>query len=323
MKLLAGSICALVLLASALPAAEQQPSEIRLATKDAQNHSIVVPMGGQPSILLFIRTSQPQSADAMKQVLLLDPHAQIVAVISGPAARDEASALKGWPHAVVADPGYEISGSAAVRVWPTAIVLSPSGTIKGHIAGVPKSFADDLGAYVNFAGGIIDAQQLQAKLSQHNEVKDDLADEAARHLRVAMQNMNSGALDTAQKEITAGLTKQPGNPLLQLAQARLLLLRDQPEQALAVLDRILSSTVPAVQANVLRARALRQIGKVDEAEALLVQATKLNPDPAEADYELGRVYEQKGKLDLAANCYRQAFEHTETGRLSVATTRPK
>ena len=51
-----------------------------------------------------------------------------------------------------------------------------------------------------------------------------------------------------------------------------------------------------------------------EAKTLLTDATKLNPDPAEAFYLLGRVYEHDGDAGHAAECYRKAFELSTEGK---------
>ena len=53
---------------------------------------------------------------------------------------------------------------------------------------------------------------------------------------------------------------------------------------------------------------------MDQAIAYLQEAQKLNPNPAEAQYDLGRAYQQKGDHQQAAAAFRAAFEATATGR---------
>ena len=52
----------------------------------------------------------------------------------------------------------------------------------------------------------------------------------------------------------------------------------------------------------------------DEARVLLTENEKLNPDPAETDYLLGRVYQHDGDTKKAADYFRKAFEHSPLGK---------
>ena len=52
--------------------------------------------------------------------------------------------------------------------------------------------------------------------------------------------------------------------------------------------------------------------------ALIDAAVKLNPNPAEAYYFLGQVYQQLKQADKAAEAFRMAFEATEAGRRVMA-----
>ena len=60
-----------------------------------------------------------------------------------------------------------------------------------------------------------------------------------------------------------------------------------------------------VQSNL--AMLLTQDGKLDDAAALLTQATQTNPSDVSLQDNLGIVYEKQGKKDLALAAYKQAL----------------
>jgi len=79
--------------------------------------------------------------------------------------------------------------------------------------------------------------------------------------------------------------------------------------------------VPPWQVPLLRGRALMALGEWEQAAKVLPEAMKLNPDPTEAHYLLGLVYEHEKNYADAAGEYRKAFESTAPGTV-FATTRP-
>ena len=59
---------------------------------------------------------------------------------------------------------------------------------------------------------------------------------------------------------------------------------------------------------------------MDEARTTLLQALRLNPDPAQAYYFLGIVYQHDAAPDKAAEAFRKAYEHTPQGRTIAPDT---
>jgi Flp pilus assembly protein TadD len=120
--------------------------------------------------------------------------------------------------------------------------------------------------------------------------------------------MERGELDHARKQIDEGLTLRPGDPKLSAILVRLLLLQKQPQEALSVLQKQQSGSMPEWQCNLLRARALIDLERWDEARAAAPLATKLNPEPAEAHYVWGLIQQHDGKWQEAAEEFRKAYE---------------
>jgi Flp pilus assembly protein TadD len=84
--------------------------------------------------------------------------------------------------------------------------------------------------------------------------------------------------------------------------------------AMTLIDGLDQATVAPWQLNLLRGKAALVQGQVDQAIVYLQGALKLNPNPAEVQYELGKAYQQKGDHQQAAAAFRAAFEATATGR---------
>lgn len=306
---------------SSMPGADGAAAQVlrELAATDIDGKPVKVPQADRPTLLLFLMAGQPQSQGALEQVAAAlgpKPSVAVVAVVTGPQAEAEAKALKGkLPAAAVLDPDYALAGKMGVRAWPTTLLIQSDGQELAHLAGLAKSFAKDLAGYLDFAAGKIDRETLKGRLSTSQIIEDDPHQVARRHLEVAERELAKGLLGEARQEIERGLHIEPQDPELQLANARLLLLEGQPGQAVAALDRMDQAAVPPWKIDALRGRALVALKQYDNALAVLQRATRLNPEPGEAWYALGVLYEQRGEWQQAAKAFRSAFEATPAGRI--------
>jgi len=292
---------------------------VQMTATDVDGKAVKVPEADRPTLLLFFMAGQPQSQGALEQVaaaLEPKPTVQVVAVVTGQQVEAAAKAIKGkLPGVVVLDPDYALAGKMGVRAWPTTLIILPDGHALAHLAGLAKSFAKDLASYLDFVAGKIDRETLQKRLSTSQIIEDDPHQMARRHLEAAQRELAKGLLGEARQELERGLHIEPKDPDLQLANATLLLLEGQPEQALAALDKMDQASVPPWKVDALRGRALVALKQYDNALAVLQRAVRLNPEPGEAWYALGLLYEQRGEWQQAAKAFRTAFEATPAGRL--------
>jgi len=121
-----------------------------------------------------------------------------------------------------------------------------------------------------------------------------LAREAADAWRA--DNQNAAACASAAR----GLKLAPDEPLMRLSHARASLACDAPAAALADLSTGMTLTEEQqTQALVLRAQALRQTGKPEDAEAAASAALERTPDMPAALLERGLDRARTGKLRLA------------------------
>lgn len=303
-------------------AAHAAPDEARPPLKwtgtTAQGGTVSVPAKDQPSLMLFVRADQPQSREVLRtaaRLVTATQPAQVVVVVSGPKAMEQSRAFIDqkitWP--IVLDVDYATSGLLNVHAWPTLTIIDSAGGQVAYIAGVTDSLAHDLDGYLQFAAGKIDRPALDKHLAERQIAGTTVEEKAARHLQVAIRLIDNARYDEADVEIEQGLKFQPDGAALKVAQARVLALRDKPREALQVLSSIPAGAVPACRIDVVRGRALVALAAWPEAKSALLDALKLNPDPAEAHYLLGVVHENQKDWPAAAASYRKAFEASWRG----------
>ncbi len=91
------------------------------------------------------------------------------------------------------------------------------------------------------------------------------------------------------------------------------MLTGDPAAAIKRLDALEDRPIISRQIKTVRGWALLTMNEPAAAQEVLTEAVKLNPDPAEAFYLLGRCHEHDGDWPQAAEAYRRAFEHTPVG----------
>jgi tetratricopeptide (TPR) repeat protein len=318
------SVACLVFYLGASAWAADKPAPIDWTGHDINGNVVHVPgvKAGDSSgvsVLLFAMADQGRSQDAAKQLTaaLKVGGAKVIVVVSGQEASEGArrfAAVDGATWPVVADSDYSASGTFDVHVWPTTVILSPDGTIAGHVAGLPKSYLADVEAHVALAAGKIDQAELERRLAGTNIVADDPEQMACRRLIVADRLLDKGLKQEAQRELEAAINLHPASAQAKFSVARIALAVGQTKIAVDTLNAIPADAISPSQMNLLRGKVFSAQGQWDSAVPALIDAVKLNPQPAEAWYFLGLAYDQLKEPGKAAEAYRKAFEATETGR---------
>ena len=316
-------LCAGVLLWAGGEDAEKTFSVTTRATAGA---AVRIPVADRATVMLFVRPEQLQSTrmiESVKRILADKPAAQVLAVLSGDRPDDQVQAYaKTLPCPLVLDPDFTIVGQLRIRVWPTTVVIQSDGSELGRMAGLPPSYVGDLAAYLDFTAKKIDRQTLEQRLAADDVVADAPRQRARRHLQVALRMLERDDLDAASRELDQGLKHQSNDSMLLLTKARVLLLLQKPEEALAVLGRLDQNTALAPSIEVLRGGALVAREQWDQAIPALLRAVKLNPNPSEGYYFLGMAYRHKGQWREAAAAFRKAFESGPDGRLISRSLQP-
>ncbi len=295
----------------------ETPQPIRWRATDTADKDVSVPAPGKISIVLFVMADQARSDEAMTQLraILTDEatgaDVQPIAVVSGHGAGVGAAQLTGsekWPWPVVVDPDYEASGLMSVRVWPSTVIVNDQGERIARLPGLRESYTKDMRAYLEFTRGTIDSEALKKRLDTNGTVGSTPNHVASRHLHLAQRLLEKGQIKLAHEELKRGLDTNPDDLELRLTLAQVHLMIGEPAEALVVLDALEPGLVPPWRIQTLRGRALVALERFDEARTALTEALKINPDPADAFYFLGRVHQQAGEYEQASNAYRNAFE---------------
>jgi tetratricopeptide (TPR) repeat protein len=302
--------------------AEDKPAApVAWTGKASDGTAIAIPAESKrPTVVLFVMPTQPRTHDVLAQltpVIRAAEDVQIVVVVSGENAPHGAARVKSeesctWP--IVSDVDYTLSGLMNVHAWPTTVIVGGGGEVVAHLAGLPKHYAKNMDTHLAFASGKIDRAEFEKRISEPELIVDDPKQMASRHLQVALRLLDKGLVEPARVELDKSLRLQPLSPALQLSQTRALLMLGDADRAARLLDTIDTSAVPQSEANLLRGRVLAAQGKDAEAIVVLQNATRLNPDPAEAWYELGLAHERQHEWTKAAEAFRKAFETTDIGR---------
>lgn len=309
MKRVLFSLAAATVLTSAQPVfAQTQPAQ----TQSSQNPpaALTLPHPDQPAAVLFVRLDQAQSKVAISQLqsrVAAVEGLQIVVVVSGPGAKDAPESIgAGWP--VTRDADYELAGKLSVHVWPTLVALDGDGKIAGHVAGVSNTFVRDADAYLSLISGKIDQAELKNRLAAEHVVMDSPREKAARHVELSRRLMDDGKLDAARSELKQAMQLQPEDATIKLLAANAAIAAGGAEDAVAIINTIKPGEAPNWQVNVVRLHALVSLERWDEAKSLLPETLKLNPNPCEAYYLAGLIYEHEKNYPQASEAFRKACE---------------
>ncbi len=232
-------------------------------------------------------------------------------VISGPAEKDILKSLKpgsklGFP--ILLDGEYQLWGTLGVIAAPTVLIVGKDDRILWIKAGYGYDFVPVARAYVNQALGI--AQQTAPEDAQHVKAvtNDTVEARLQRHLQMAKILEQKGRLESAAAEIEKAAQLDPNSiePALELGE--LFCRAGRSKAALELVEKLRAESRPEKSRLLLISGwAKRQMGDLESAEKLLLEATTLDPKSIRALFELGKVYRAKGLADKALESYHKAL----------------
>lgn len=287
--------------------AQTRPADLQISAQSTAGQAINIPAGDKPTVILFYRPEQRQSQDALvalPKALEDRSSTQTLVVVSGPYSAD---AIRS-PYPIVLDRDYTLSGRLNVHAWPTTLLISPKGDALAHVGGIGPGYVLEVGAYAAFVSGDIDQVALNRRLNNTDQVRDSATQAAGRHLQVAQKFMGEADYDAALAEIDRGLKLDPASARLKVAKIRVLLDKGNSAQAKAILGELPANSLPPSQMSFIQGIIAAACGDAASAKKLLQDATRLNPNPAEAWFELGKVYEGEKDYARAAEAFRKAYE---------------
>ena len=123
-----------------------------------------------------------------------------------------------------------------------------------------------------------------------------------------IRGLASRDVDAALKALEGYIEKAPTNDELVRLKGDILLKADRKEEAMAAFRQALEMNQRSKMALIGIGKTQMAMGELDAAEETLLSALSLNPNPAYAHYELGRLYELKKDFDKAVGHYRDGIE---------------
>ena len=188
------------------------------------------------------------------------------------------------------------------------LVLRPDGLEVARVTGDATFLAIKLPPYLERASGRIDQKTLEQRLAAQPVVESDMAKRTARDLRTARVLLDEKKPAQAVAFLDRDAKASAKLPEAMALRAEALIQLKKPDDALLTLNQIPEGALPAGRFEVLRARAFMAQERWDMAKYLLETALTKTPDIPEAHRLLGELYEQEQNWAKAAEHYRAASE---------------
>jgi tetratricopeptide (TPR) repeat protein len=233
-----------------------------------------------------------------------------VGVISGSAGKDllrsDSGAKAGFR--ILLDGQYHLWGALGVIAAPTVVIVGKDDKVLWVKAGYGYDFVPVVRAYLNQALGIAQETTLEEALHVQAVTNDTVAARLQRHLQMARILERKGRLESAIAEVQKAIELDPDSMEPPLALGELFCRAGRNKEALALADKlkVIRSTDKAKQL-LISGWARRQMGELEPAEKLLIEATNLDPTSARALFELGKVYQAQNQTNKAIEAYRKAL----------------
>ncbi|MCP4607448.1 MAG: tetratricopeptide repeat protein [Planctomycetes bacterium] len=209
---------------------------------------------------------------------------------------------------VVADKEHKLWGKFGIIVTPTVIVSDTNDTVLWVEAGHGYDFAPVVQARLNQALGIV--QKIDPNEAARVKIVTNatVAARIKRHLQMAKMLQEKGRTESAITQMKQARELDPNSVKLALEIGNLLCSIGQGESALAIIEGVKTrGNIEKSKLLIIKGWAKRQMNNYEEAEKLLLEATKLNPKSGRAFFELGQIYQTRGEIEKAMLTYYQAL----------------
>jgi len=209
---------------------------------------------------------------------------------------------------ILPDTEYKLWGKFGIIVTPTVIISDTNDTVLWVQAGHGSDFTPVIEARLNQSLGIaqeIDPNEAgQVKTVQNTTIEARIK----RHVQMAKMLQKKGRLESAIKELNKAMVMDPNSVDILLELGELFCTAGHNQEALDLVEGIkVTKRFEKARAFLITGWAKRQMGELDAAEELLLEATKLDPKSVRSLFELGKIYQTKGEVEKAMQAYRRAL----------------
>jgi len=272
---------------------------------------------GKALMVVFLSPKQKRSAQAAadieKILSQLETNAErleTVIAVDDPNGVDLTSKQKSPAKNIhiLLDSKYKLWGKFGIIATPTFVIADTNDKVICVKAGYGYDFIPTLRAYVNQALGI--AQETAPKDAGRVKTvsNDTTAARIKRHLQMAKILEEKGRLESAIAEIQKARELDPNSAEAALVLGELFCRAGRSKAALDITESlIVTSRLDKARLLLISGWAKRQMGELDTAEKLLLEAAKLDPKSARALFELGKIYQARQQNDKAMESYYKAL----------------
>ena len=232
-------------------------------------------------------------------------------IISGSAGEDllkSRQADSKLPFAILLDSEFHLWGTLGVIAAPTMLIIGKDDKILWVRAGEGTDFVPVVRAYLDKALGIV--QETAPENTQYVKAatNDTVEDRQQRHLQMAKILEQKGRIESAVAEVQKAAALDPNSIEPSLVLGELYCKSGRNKEALELTQKI-KVIKPTDRARLLLISgwARRQMGELQVAEKLLLEATVLDPQSARALFELGKVYQAENQTNKAMDSYFKAL----------------
>lgn len=209
---------------------------------------------------------------------------------------------------ILLDSEYKLWGKFGIIAVPTVVISDTNDKVLCIKAGHGYDFAPMVRAYVNQALGLVQKEAPEDAGHVKTITNDTIAARLKRHLQMAKMLEQKGRLESAIAEIQKARELDPNSPEAALELGELFCRAGRSKAALDITESLrVTSRLDKARLLLISGWAKRQMGELDAAEKLLLEATTLNPKSARALFELGKVYRAKQQNDKAMESYHKAL----------------
>jgi tetratricopeptide (TPR) repeat protein len=198
-------------------------------------------------------------------------------------------------------------GKLGLIVLPTTIVIDAKNNLSHVISLHSRSYNQTLEAYIKHTLGDLSDEELEQRLATGTSTRSTPKGQASAHRALARSMRGRGMLDTARAQLLKAREQDPESYEIVLDLADLDIMLGDVESAGQGIDLVLKSQPNHRRAQLLKGVSLFQSDQFDEAEAILNEALKLNPNPEKVHYYLGRICERDGRTKEALEHYHEAL----------------
>jgi tetratricopeptide (TPR) repeat protein len=199
--------------------------------------------------------------------------------------------------------------------YPLSTVEGTPGEVEAALEACARASAPPLGGSGSAQDRYERGQEL-AQAGQWGAASAELAQaialapgEGTYHLAYGWSLFRASAsVELARAELNRAAEQIPDSPWPHLYLAEIALAEGEPDGALHSAQQAVELKPGLFSGWVLQGRALRRVGRLQEAELSLRHAIELAPDKPAPYAEMGRLLEQQKRLDEAVQAYEQAVE---------------